>query len=213
MSGIVSQLKSAFVVLGVAALLTAATSSKASASTIVFNNCFTGDCFAFEGNVTAELSLVAGSSNDLQIIVTNNLTSGAITELGFAFDPFAIAAGSFVLQSSSSVTLTKLSSNLNQAGFDLFFKGGLDADGAGAFGPGETITLIINTTPDLTNLLLDSATGGLEVEGACQIGSDCSFKLDGSAEVNPTSVPEPASMGLLGLGLFGLARKFRKRAN
>ena len=212
MSGIVSQLKSAFVVLGVAALLTAATSSKASASTIVFNNCFTGDCFAFGGDVTAELSLVAGSSNDLQIVVTNNLTTGAITELGFAFDSFTIAGGSFVA-SSSSVTLAKLSLNLDKHGFDLFFKGGLDADGAGAFGPGETITLIINTTPDLTNLLLDSATGGLEVEGACQIGSDCSFKLDGSAEVNPTSVPEPASMGLLGLGLFGLARKFRKRAN
>ena len=209
MSGIVSQLKSAFVVLSVAALLTAATSSRASASTIVFDNCFTGNCFA-GGNVTAELSLVAGSSNDLQIVVTNNLTTGAITELGFAFDPFTIAGGSFVLKSSSSVTLEKLSSNLDKPGFDLFFKGGLDADGAGAFGPGETITLIINTSPDLTNLLLDSATGGLEVEGACE---DCSFKLDGSAQVNPTAVPEPASMGLLGLGLLGLVRKFRKRAN
>ena len=94
MSGIVSQLKSAFVVLSVAAMLTAATSSRASASTIVFDNCFTGNCFA-GGNVTAELSLVAGSSNDLQIVVTNNLTTGAITELGFAFDSFTIAGGSF----------------------------------------------------------------------------------------------------------------------
>ena len=216
--------------LAVSALASAlflAPAASASALTITLNHCEgVGECDFFGGTVDFTLSLIpAGTGFDLQIVATNNLTSGAVGRLGFNFDPPVGFLQNFhpaVVSTSSSGGNGVSFNNLqffNSVGpflVDVGF-GGLDtSSNAGSWAPGESITVVLSTDPDLNNFLPNVA-GYAWVFGAGgpqSLGGPASFLLTGVTTPDPpptVPVPEPATILLLATGLAAAIRS-RSRA-
>jgi hypothetical protein len=188
--------------------------AKASAVSITLDQCVNGQCQGFGGTVDILLNVVG---SDLLIQATNNLTSGAITQLGFDFQPLGsqqnyspAVAGVPLSSGGDGVSFSNLQfvNGIGNFVVDLGL-GGLDNSGqASSWAPGETITIQLDTTPDLTNALLSTALGFAQIQGAGgagPVGGPNSFQLTGGVQ----QVPESSSLLLILSGLALASRPWR----
>jgi hypothetical protein len=185
----------------------------AAAAAISINTCASNPCNTESGSIDVILNLIGG---DLEVLATNNLVSGAVTQLGFNFEPYTSAtAATLVSFSATTGTVTGPgggSPNLNVGigNFAIDLSAAFASDGTNAFAPGESIRIVFNTNPNLTEPLLNTAVGFAQIQGGCApdnpapclntgIGGPQSYQFTGGVPPT-TSVPEPTSMLLLGLG-------------
>jgi hypothetical protein len=196
----------------VVVLLLAATS--ASALPIRIDACTSGPCNTEGGSV--DVSLEFFLAGDLTISATNNLVSGAVTQLGFNFEPlepwvnpilfgFTAVTGAVTLLNLTSFCLNEPDPpGMCTGPFDLSLT--FPTTGTNAWSPGETIFLGLRLilAPEAGGGRVASISGYAQIEGACApgnpapclptgIGGSESYQLSGG----PVTVPDESSTFML----------------
>ena len=198
-------------------VLLAATS--ATAVPLRLDSCTSSPCNTEGGRV--DVSIEFPFPGDLTISATNNLVSGAITQLAFNFERlepwlnpslygFTAVTGDVMILSWTSFCLNEPDPpGMCSGPFDLSLT--FPTTGTNAWGPGETIFLALQLTliPGPGEVSLASISGYAQVEGACApanpapclpsgIGGAESYQLSGG----PVFVPDDSStVMLVALGL------------
>jgi hypothetical protein len=189
--------------------------ARADAAVFVFNSCFTGDC----GNVTGSVSVTVNdngtNANNLDFSVANN-TNGDLDYLRFLHNPlptgtaqitnFAVTTGSVGTATASFGAGTDASLSYN---LDIQFP-----NPAGSrLNAGEAVTFTLGSSTGF-NLNATSLNAVLAHVISLSVGGG-SVKLTtgggGSTGGGGQTVPEPASMALLGLAAFAAARRNRRK--
>lgn len=196
----------------------------ASAIPFIIDTCISSPCDFEGGTITGDISLTAGTFN-LVITATNNLVSGAITQLGFDFltysetSPEALNSFNDVVGTVTGPGGGSPNVNVGITGFTPDASFALASDGANAWAPGESIMIVLNTSPDLTPTQLQSFIAAAQIQGGCApanpapcagnggIGGPASYRLGSGG----TSVPDGGTTSLLlALGMLGLAAARRR---
>ena len=199
-------------------LLFAATSATATALPIRIDACTSNPCNTEGGSVDVSLEFALG---DIILSATNNLVSGAVTELAFNFEPvepwvnpvlhgFTAVTGAVTLLTLTSFCLPEPQPpGMCNGPFDLSMT--FPSSGTNAWAPGETIFMSMELilTPPGPGGPGWSVIGYAQVEGACApadqapclpsgIGGSESYQLS-SGPV--TRVPELSTLMLAAMGL------------
>jgi hypothetical protein len=192
--------------------------STASAVPLPIDTCSSNPCQTEGGSIDVSLNLLG--NGDLEILALNNLVSGAVTQLGFDFEPFtSTTPATLVSFSATTGDVTGPGGgtpdvNVGIGNETIDLSAAFASDGTNAWAPGEAIRLVFDTDPDLTLDLLASATGHAQIQGGCEpanpspcletgIGGPQSYRLTGV-------VPEPSTLLLSGMGLALLGGSRRR---
>ncbi len=220
--------------LSLAALLASVVALSADAAMVNFDLNYNFGTVNAGGDV---LVTITDAGEDVSIAVTNN-TQGFISDLYLNYDPSTDLAGAQVLNfSEGSYDVAQPSIHFNGLqGFAIDFGYQAANNDPGRFGPGESITFDLDATAALTaagfNTLGDGPTGddyyaaahiiavaavGTCTAGSAKVGDANGGNVAGGGNVancgtlRRESVPEPATLALLGIGIAGLAPSRRRK--
>jgi hypothetical protein len=141
-----------------------------------------------------------GGSVDLGIANPSNINLGEIDASGFTTGVLT------AIPDTLTITIHQTSPNVGTGDFNGTITGSL------AFDASTGKLLFSPTTVDISpvHYLVDQPVGGIEIVPQSQFAGKTT--IEGLASV-PTSVPEPATLGLMGAALLGLGLLRRRRAN
>ena len=198
--------------------------ASATALPLHLDACTSSPCYTEGGSVDVSLEFAGG---DLTISGTNNLVSGAVTQLAFNFEPeepwvnpilygFTAVTGTVTLLTLTSFCLQEPEPpGMCTGPFDLSMT--FPSSGTNAWGPGETILLamqlILAPAPGAPSII-----GYAQIDGACAPANPapCLPSGIGGSESYQLTVPDGSSTIMLAAMAFAacvlVARKMRSDA-
>lgn len=184
--------------------------------TFDFDTYITGDTPA--GTSWATLTISDNGADNVLIRLDHNATSATgqfITDLWFNLDPFVTVTQLNPTPANKFNAFVASQNNVGSAGlnFDLnqSFKTTNAGGGASRLKPGEFATFeLTGSGLDSSDFLSLSSGNGNFIAMIHLQGIDGGGSVKLGAGENFTPVPEPATMGVLGLGLAALLRRKRK---
>lgn len=176
-----------------------------------FDHLVTGD--TPNGYSWATLTVSDNGPDNVLVRLDHNATSTSgqfITQLWFNLDPFTPVAQQSKTPSNKFGTFTASQDGVGTAGidFDLFqtFQTSNAGGGVNRLKPGEFVTFELVGSGLTASDFLSTSSGNGEFLGMIHLQG-----IDGGGSAKISSVPEPATLGALGVGLAALLR--RRKAN